>query len=223
MFDNLRKTNKTVLYKTGDVLPQTPPISNQGSLPHIRAIRAGIDKMDPVHKSIFEVSFTLPPLLQQLFGQEDVFLLTQQVTNVSGLDALQKTAAAGNQTFMGASVSYLNPILDNTYADLTMNFNLNLRNVTDNFVLRIFKAWGNLGYDLSDGSRAIKSDYCAASFAIAEANRNGDVWRSYEFKDVMLTGMSNLDDLDYTSSDARQLTCTFRSDYWYDTLATGSE
>ena len=57
---------------------------------------------------------------------------------------------------------------------------------------------------------------------IAEGNRNGDVWRSYEFKDVMLTGVTGLDDLDYTSNDARQLTCVFRSDYWYDTMATGS-
>ena len=29
---------------------------------------------------------------------------------------------------------------------------------------------------------------------IAEANRNGDVWRSYEFKDVMLTSVTGLDD-----------------------------
>ena len=58
---------------------------------------------------------------------------------------------------------------------------------------------------------------------IAEANRNGDVWRSYEFKDVMLTSVTGLDDLDYTANEPRQLQCIFRSDYWYDTLAGGTE
>lgn len=192
--------------------------SSLNHLPHIKNISAGINKWDPVHKSIFEVYFTLPTAIQSEF-KEDELLLTEQVTNVSGLDVLQKTTPAGEQKFFGVTVSFLNPILDQTAADLTMTFNLNLRNVTDNYVLKIFKAWENLSYDLSDGTRTIKQDYISENMRVSEANRNGEVWRAYVFHHIMLTGVTGLDDLDYNSNDPRTLTVTFRSDYWDDDMA----
>ena len=113
----------------------------------------------------------------------------------------------------------LNPVLDTTAADITINFNLNLRDTTDNFVLKVFKAWENLSYDLSDGTRSIKQGYISDNLRIAEANRDGSIWRSYIFHHIMLTGVTGLDDLDYQSNDARQLTCTFRCDYWEDEIS----
>ena len=193
--------------------------TNKSFIPHITAIRSGQSKWDPVHKSIFEVVIDFPGVLSSIVSNDEISWLTQQVTTVQGLDALNKTTGVSTQKFLGVDVSYLNPVMDNTYADITINFNLNLRNYTDNFVLRLFRIWGSLNYDLADGSRAVKSDYASATIRVAEANRNGDVWRSYQFNQVMLTGLSGLDDLDYSSNDARQLTCTFRSDFWYDTMA----
>lgn len=187
-------------------------------LPHTKNIKSGINKYDPVHKSIFEVYFTLPEVIQSEF-KEDELLLTEQVTQVQGLDALQKTTPAGEQKFYGVTVSFLNPVLDSTAADLTMTFNLNLRNVTDNFVLKIFRAWENISYDLSDGTRGIKTDYISDSLRVAQANRNGEIWRSFIFHNVMLTGVSGLDDIDYSSNDPQVLQCTFRCDYWDDELA----
>ena len=201
----------------------TPDQTNHSFVPHISAIQSGENYWDPVHKSIFEVVIDFPTEISASVNSiVSSTILTQQVTTVQGLDALNKTTAAGSQKFLGVDVSYLNPVMDNTYADLTINFNLNLKNYTDNFVLRAFRIWASLNYDLADGSRAAKADYATAKLRIAEANRNGDVWRSYQFNHVMLTGVTGLDDLDYTSNDARQLTCTFRSDYWYDTFAKGT-
>jgi hypothetical protein len=188
------------------------------TLPHIKNMSAGINKWDPVHKSIFEVHFTLPEAIAGNFS-EDVLILPQQVFSVSGLDALQKTTAQGEQKFYGVTVSFLNPTVDTTAADLTIVFNLNLRNTTDNYVLKLFRAWSKLSYDLSDGTRGIKTDYISDNLRIAEANRNGEVWRSYVFHHVMLTGVTGLEGLDYTSNDAVQLTCTFRADFWDDELA----
>ena len=189
------------------------------NLPHIKNVQSGINLYDPVHRSIFEVYIEIPEALTQNgFTKEDSILLTQQVTNVSGLDALQKTTAAGEQKFYGVTVSYLNPYLDTTAADITMTFNLNLRNVTDNFVLKIFKAWENLSYDLSDGTRSIKTGYISSGMRISEANRNGVGWRSYRFNHVMLTGVTNLDTLDYSQNEAATLQVTFRSDYWDDDM-----
>ena len=189
-------------------------------LPHIKNIAAGRNKWDPVHGAIFEVYFELPEALKAIGQfQEDVPVLTQQVTNVSGLDVLQKTTDTGEQYFYGATVSYLNPTLDTTAADITIEFNLNLRNVTDNYVLKIFRAWENLSYDLATGARGLKSEYIGNTLRIAEANRNGTIWRSYIFNNVMLKSVTGLDTLDYKSNDVRKLTCVFRSDWWDDEIA----
>lgn len=192
--------------------------TNLSHLPHIRNVQSGINKYDPNHKSIYEVYFTLPAAIQSEF-KEDEATLTEQVTQVQGLDILQKTTPAGEQKFFGVTVSYLNPVLDTTAADLTIVFNLNLRNVTDNFVLKVFRAWENLSYDLSDGTRSIKTEYISDNMRIAEANRNGEIWRAYIFHHIMLTGVTGLEDLDYSSNDARTLTCTFRADFWDDDMA----
>ena len=192
--------------------------NNLTHLPHMLNIESGRMKYDPVHKSIFEVYMTLPAAIQSQFKTEEL-LLTQQITNVSGLDVLQKTTPASEQKFFGVTVSYLNPVLDTTAADISITFNLNLRNATDNFVLKVFRAWENLSYNLADGTRSIKTGYISDNLRIAEANRAGDVWRSYIFHNIMLTGVTNIDDLYINANDARQLVCTFRCDYWDDEMA----
>lgn len=191
---------------------------NMTHLPHIQNTSSGANRHDPMHSAIFEVYFTLPDALQAEF-KSDEETMTEQVTNVSGLDALQKTVQAGQQKFFGVDVSFLNPTHDNTYADITIELNLNIRNHTDAWLLKIFKAWINLGYNLQDGTRTLMQDYVSESVRIAEANRNGEIWRSYIFHKVMLTGVSGLESLNYTDNEARKLTITFRSDYWDEDLA----
>ena len=191
-------------------------------LPHLTNVKAGTGRWDPMHQSIFEVSFTLPRLLEEKLGADikdgGYAVLTESVTSISGLDALQKIAAAGQQKFLGVDVSFLNPTLDSTTAEFTINFNLNLRNVTDAYVLKVFKEWGRLSYNIGSGKRALKADYVCETMHISEANRDGTVWREVIFKDVFITGMTGLDGLDYTSSEPRTLAVTFRADYWEENI-----
>ena len=98
-------------------------MANQMShLPHIQHMHPGFNHWDPVHNSIFEVQIELPTALQSAFATEKEYLI-EQVTNIQGLEALQKTTAAGSQKFHGVDVSFLNPVLDNTSADITVEFN----------------------------------------------------------------------------------------------------
>ncbi len=194
-------------------------------LPHIRNSHAGLNQWDPIHNSIFEVTFTAPRKLEgvtDLFNSENITILKEQVVSVSGLDALQKIAAAGQQKILGVDVSFLNPVLDSTTAEFTIVFNLNLDPREDKnydaLVLRLFKEWGKLSYNIATGHRALKKDYICDTLTIAQANRDGIVWRSIVFHDVFITGMSNLDSLDYTSSEAATLSVTFRADYWEENL-----
>ncbi len=194
-------------------------------LPHITNITSGYEKYDPVHNSIFDVTFTLPSVLGGITNLESssdiIELLGEQVIEVSGLEALQKTTTAGEQKFRGVTVSFLNPTLESTAADITIKFNLNLRGANDNFVLRVFKEWARISYDLHNGTRALKNQYTSDSMTIAEANRDGTIWRAYSFKDVMITQIAGLGTLNYTSNEPQTIDVTFRSDYWEEILATG--
>lgn len=186
-------------------------------LPHIQNVTAGREFYDPMHSAIFEVYFALPERLQADFHKDEE-ILTEQVIQVDGLDALQKTVGAGQQKFMGVDSSFLNPTLDNTYCEFTIQFNLNLRDDNDAYVLKIFKAWEKLGYDITDGTRTLMKHYVSDSIRIAEGNRDGTVWRSFIFRKVMLTDVTGLDSLNYTSNDARTLSCKFRADWWEEVL-----
>lgn len=184
-------------------------------VPHVRSVNAGRNYYDPVNTAVFEVRFSFPGLISAAV-KDNIALLTEQVTNVGGLDNLLKTPAAGQQKFFGADVSYLNPTLDNTYAEITIDFNLNLRSVTDNYVLDAFMQWRNLNYNLGNGARYLKKDYVAPFIEIKIANRDGTVWRVVKLWDVMLINITGLDNLDITSNESPKLQCTFRSDYWDD-------
>lgn len=188
-------------------------MANLTHLPHVRNIKTAVNRWDPVHSAVFEVYISLPEAIRSEFAETEA-LLTEQVVSVSGLDALQKNTPVGKQRFMGADVSHAGPVMDDTRANFTIVFNLNLRDVTDNFVYKAFYAWKNLNYNLTDGTRTLKRDYISEVIRIAEANRDGTVWRSTVFNDILLENATGLDTLDYTDNEPKQLTCTFWADYF---------
>lgn len=197
-----------------------------GSVPHIKSVEAATNKYDPVHSSLFALQFSYPDNMPQLTGtgvSDIVNILPQQVTTVSGLDALQRTVQAGSQKFYGVDVSYLNPVLDNTFAEFTIEFNLNINDAQDVYVLSFFKAWSKLGYGLANdayaGQRKLKKDYTASELFVWQANRDGFIWREVKFINVMLTNVTGLDSLDYTNNEPAKLTCTFRADEWMENFA----
>ena len=187
-------------------------------LPHLTNMQSGINKWDPSHSSVYEIYFTLPDAIHGEFKEEEV-ILTEQVTEVSGLDQLTKTTPVNTQKFMGVDVSHHGPVLDNTYADITVTLNLNLRNKIDNFVFKVFRSWENLNYNLADGTRTLLVDYSSNIMRIAVANRAGDVVRSIVFNRVLLSEVTGIDSLNYTENEPQKLTVKFRCDYWDDALA----
>lgn len=189
------------------------------ALPHITNSEAGRNLYDPVHNSIFEVYFTLPDALKAEFGQDEA-VITEHVLKISGLEALDKGPDTGSQKFMGTDRTFVNPKLDSTSAELKVDLTLNLRNGTDNYIYKIFKSWRALNYDLDSGTTVLKKDYVADWLRVCVANRAGDIIREIVFKDVMLKGnIEGMGDLDYSSNDAQQISVTFVSDWWKETIA----
>lgn len=190
------------------------------ALPHLKNSQAGVNRFDPVHNSIFEVYFTLPEALRAEFGKDEL-LLTEHVTKIDGLGALYRSPGTETQKFMGTDRSYVKPQLDNTRAELSVTFTLNLRNGTDNYILKLFRAWAALNYDINTGKRVLKKDYCADWLKVSVANRAGDIHQEIVFKDVMINGdlaLSNTD-LDYSNGTALELTVNLVSDWWEEKVA----
>lgn len=191
------------------------------ALPHIQNSQAGINRWDPVHSCLFEVYFTLPDAIKQQFGSDEA-LITEHVVKIGGLDALDKQPDTSvTQKFMGTTRTYLAPKMDSTSAeDISVTLSLNLRNGTDNYIYKIFKSWQALNYDKSTGSIQLKTNYCADWLRIAIANREGEIIRSIVFKDVMMKSMDqSATELDYSTTDAVELTVHFASDWWTEELA----
>lgn len=182
-------------------------------LPHITNSQAGINRMDPVHSSLFEVYFTVPEALKAQFAADEA-VLTEQVISVGGLGSLDKGPEAGQQKFMGTDRSFLNPKLDSTHHEINVTLALNLRNGTDNFIYKLLKAWNHLCYNIETGETVLKKDYVADWLKISFGNRAGDIFREVIFKDVMMVGgFQFLDSLDYTNNEAAQLEIKFISDW----------
>lgn len=189
------------------------------ALPHIKNSQAGVNRYDPVHKSIFEVYFTIPEALRAEF-QKDEILLTEHVLTVSGLEALYKAPEVDVQKFMGTSRSFIKPTIGDTHADIEIEFSLNLRNGTDNYIAKLLRAWAALGYDIATGKRTIKQNYCADWLKISIANRDGDIYQEVVFKDVMMAGPVEIDgDLAYDNDEALKAKIKLRSDWWEEVVA----
>lgn len=189
------------------------------SLPHITNSEAGVNKYSPVFKNIFEVYFTLPGPLQAQFGQDEA-LLTQHVTKITGLGALNRAPGTGTQKFMGTDRSYIQPKLDSTRAEIEVTLSLNLRNDIDNYIYKLFRAWAALGYNQNDGTRHLKKDYCSDFLKVSIANPAGDIFHEVVFKDVMINGDlgGGIEELDYDSADHLEMTVKFVSDWWKETI-----
>ena len=193
--------------------------SQVSHFPHVTNVKAGYDRWDPMHNSIFEIDFTVPFVMQGEFDQENLLILSQQVISVGGLDDLQKPLSSYQMKYLGVDVTFFNPQLENTGIDFNITFNLNLRNVSDAYVFKLFKQWMRLIYNMSTGVIPLISQARAESMTILEANRDGTIWRQVVLKNVVITGMQGMGDLNYTSNDARQLNVTFHADFWDETIA----
>jgi hypothetical protein len=188
------------------------------ALPHITNSQAGVNKYDIVAPNMFEVYFSLPEPLRAVFGKDEQ-LLTEHVLKISGLNNLSKAPAVSQQKFMGTDRSYIQTKVDNTFAEISIDLTLNLRNKTDNYIYKLFKAWAALGYNISNGERHMKADYCAEWLKVSIANAEGDIYHEVVFKDVMMNGgPEGFDELNYDTTEAVQITVKFVSDWWQETI-----
>jgi hypothetical protein len=180
-------------------------------LPHYRNSTAAMNKYEPVYLNLFEITIQ-PPLGLPLWNTS---LLMEQVIKVSGLDVDKVPPAGILQTFKGWTRSYANAKLDQTFVDISVDFEVNVDNNTSMYMYKGLQNWCTSIFDPLTGAMSLKSDYAGGPMVITVYNRVGDIFRQYTFDTVWPTTNINALELDYSSTDKFTVTgFTFRADYW---------
>ena len=181
---------------------------NNKNLPHYNARKeAGIGKEDVLYQNNF-IATVIPPA-----GIGNTDLLTAQVTSISG-NITNPGNTAVTQTYRGAERSYANGKLDQTFVDITLNFNLNLNESNQLYIYNQLSDWTKRIHDPETGRRSLKRDY-VGQIIVEHFNRAGDIFKRTIYYDCFIT--SGLPELggDYTSGDIVNLEgVVFRSDTW---------
>jgi hypothetical protein len=146
-------------------------------LPHYRNSTAAMEKYEPVYLNLFEVTIQPPGGLPNWTTP----LLMEQVIKIGGLD-VDKTPPAGiQQTYKGWTRSYANSKLDQTFVDITLDFEVNLTEANSMYMYKGLKAWCSRIFDPLTGAMSLKRDYAGGPMTIEAYNRKGDVFRRYTF------------------------------------------
>ena len=177
-------------------------------LPHFTQARASTQRYEPVQPNLFEVTVFTP-------NGDDTGLILEHVRTIGGLNNLNPAVEAIGQKYKFADRSYAG-MPSQTFVDLTMNFTLNLNDANENYIYNTFRNWYKLIYDPLTGEMTLKKDY-VGSMIIVQYNRAGDIYRKVTIKDCFPTGQPAwIDELNYETADAAELSMTYRCDHWVD-------
>lgn len=182
------------------------------SLPHFKNSKAAVEKYEPVYKNLFEVT-VLPPAAAGAGT-----LLLEHVISISGLNT-EKGQEKVEQSFKGAKRSYLAATPTDTVVAFDVTFSLNLNNNNEMYIYKTLRDWKRLGYNPLNGEMGLKKDYSDAKVLVNMYNRVGDIYWSRTFHDVFIVNDLPAFDLDYADSTPLEITVSFNSDWWSDTMA----
>ena len=181
--------------------------------PHYRNSTASMNMYEPVYINLFEITIQPPAILTNW----NTPLLMEQVIKVGGLDVDKVPPANILQTFKGWTRSYADAKLEQTYVDITVDFEVNLDDTNSMYMYKGLKAWCSTIFDPLTAVMNLKTTYAGGPFTVQIYNRVANIFRQYTFPTVWPTTNINAIDLDYTTSDKFTITgFTFRADYFND-------
>lgn len=192
-------------------------------LPHFRLSQASMQSFEPVYKNLFEVRITPPAAVRAGTPWENTQLILDNVISVGGLGAIEKIPEVVTQKYKGATRSYAGALPTNTYADVTVSFELNLDNSNSAYVYNALKAWTDLVYNPLTGELGLKSEYAGTSddptlMTVLVYNKKGVVIKQITFRQIFPTTAltTPFDALNYDTGTviSKIDNFNFRADYW---------
>lgn len=192
-------------------------------LPHFRLSQASMQSFEPIYKNLFEVRITPPAAIRTGTPWENSQLILDNVKSIGGLGGIEKLPPTVFQKYKGVTRSYAGALPDQTYADVTMSFELNLDNSNSVYVYKALKAWSDLVYNPLTGELGLKSEYAGTAddptlMTVLVYNKKGVIIKQITFRQIFPTTTlsSAFDTLNYDSGNqiATIENLTFRADYW---------
>lgn len=176
------------------------------ALAHYSQAKASNQLFEPVHSNLFEVTIMAPSI-------PNSSLVLEHVKSIGGLQNVNPVVDPIAQKYKWTDRSYLG-MPTQTFVDLSVLFTLNLNLANEMYLYKQMKAWYELGYDPATGVMGYKRDY-VGTLVVNQFDRKGNIFRTITFKDTFPTGQPQLlDELNYETTDAQEITMTFRSDHW---------
>lgn len=183
-------------------------------IPHYRNSKAGMNKLEPVYQSQFEVLLTPPPAV----GGWD--LVMEQVTKVGGLE-VNKQPEIVTQNYKFAKRSFAGGTIGDTTVTISLDFEVNLDDANSAYVYKALRKWCDLVFDPLTGRMGIKKDYAGGPMIVNFFNKNGDIYRQLTFPTVFpATAIPAFGiDAEYTSNEIYKITgMSFKADYWEEAI-----
>lgn len=176
-------------------------------LPHFTNAQAAINNWEPLYLNQFEVIFTPPAIV----GGTN--LLLEQVKTVKGLPEITPTGSV-TQYYKFAERNYADAKPETTSADIEISFEVNLDDSNSMYTYNTLRQWGNIHYNPMNGSQSIKKRYVGA-MSVYIFNKDQEIYRTFDFKSVIMLDPLNAMELDYTSKDGiYTMTAKFKADWW---------
>ena len=170
------------------------PVDSKGlrGLPHFRTSRVSTAMWEPVYLNLFTVAIQLPDAIKEDVGT-DVDLLLEGIQTVGGLDTNKVPGANAVQHYKFAERRFADAGPENTYINVTMDIEVNLRNSIDItsgkrtgncdlYTLKMLRKWNDLIYDPLTGRMGLKAEYVAPQVVITmhdKANQPFWQWTLY--------------------------------------------
>lgn len=195
-------------------------VTSQGlmGLPHYRTSRVATSMYEPIYKNLFTVQITCPDGMASTWNQ-DLDVILEGCTKVTGLNTNKSSGGVKDQHYKFANRSFAGAHPDNTYVDITIDWELNIRyekevNTPENYTWKFLRDWNALIYDPLTGRMGLKRDYVAKNMIVTMQDRKGTPYWQWILYNIFPTDPLPDPGLDYQSSDLLKATQKYRCDYW---------
>ena len=190
-------------------------------LSHFSNSRVSMSNWEPIYQNLWNVQIQLPAGLGA--DEETSNILLEGIKKVDGLNTT-KAIAAMIQNYKSSDRSFAGSGPDNTYIDVTLDFEINLMRNNDNTPtmtqVKTLRKWCDLVYDPLTGRMGLKQDYIAPQVVITLHDKALNPFWQWTLYNVFPTTPINPPSLDYSQkSEAYKITgFTLRCDYWNEVM-----
>lgn len=202
------------------------PVNSPGlrGLPHFRSSRVSTAMWEPVYLNLFTVAIQLPDAIA---SQCETDLLLEGIQTIGGLDTNKVPGANATQHYKFAERRFADAGPDNTFINVTMDIEVNLRNSIDPttgkrtgncdlYTLKMLRKWNDLIYDPLTGRMGLKAEYVAPQVVITMHDKAYQPFWQWTLYHVWPTVNLPIPNLNYmTKNELYKVSqYTLACDYW---------